>query len=119
MCTEENPSEDKSTRQNESTAVQYTSALSEVKFKTELWAYSNAYCCWLFQAMLSCLSFGTHTLRWLRGAMQISVIGHPLEVPFQALQGHFMTGVAGSFRFQTARGPWPGAMAYSYGLTPN
>ncbi len=40
-----------------------------------------------------CLSFGTHPLRWLEGAMQISVIGHPLEVPFQALQGYFMTRV--------------------------
>ncbi len=57
------------------------------------------------------LSFGTHPLRWLKGAMQISLIGHLLEVPFQALQGHFMTGVAGSFRFQTARRPWPGATA--------
>ncbi len=47
----------------------------------------------------------------LKGAMQISVIGHPLEVPFQALQGYFMTKVAGSFRFQMARGPWPGATA--------
>ncbi len=47
----------------------------------------------------------------LKGAMQISVIGHPLEVPFQALQRYFMTKVAGSFRFQMARGPWPGATA--------
>ncbi len=54
--------------------------------------------------MLGQLSFGTHPLRRLKGAMQISVIGHPLEVPFQALQGYFMTRVAGSFRFQTARG---------------
>ena len=51
--------------------------------------------------------------------MQISVIGHPLEVPLQALHGVLMTGVAGPFRFQTARGQWPGAAAQSYGLTPN
>ncbi len=57
------------------------------------------------------LSFGTQPLQWLIGAMQISVIGHPLEVPFQALQGYFITSVAGSFRFQAARGSWPGAMA--------
>ncbi len=44
----------------ESTAVQYMSALSEAKFKIELWAYNNAYCSWLFQAaMLGRLSFGT------------------------------------------------------------
>ncbi len=86
-------------------------ALSKAKFKTKLWAYNNAYFSWLFQAMLGHLSFGTHTLWWLKGAMQISVIGHPLEVPFQALQGHFMTRVAGSFRFQAARGPWHGATA--------
>ena len=30
---------------------------------------------------------------------------------FQALQGHFMTGVGWVIRFQTARGPWPGATA--------
>ncbi len=32
--------------------------------------------------------------------------GGPL---FQALHGHFMTGVGRVIRFQTARGPWPGA----------
>ena len=35
--------------------------------------------------------------------------------PFQALQGHFMTGVGQVIRFQTARGPWLGATAKSYG----
>ena len=69
-----------------------TSALAGAKFKTEVLAYNNAYCSWLFQAMLGRLSFGTHPLRWLKGAMQISVIGHPLEVPFQALERYFMTG---------------------------
>ncbi len=53
--------------------------------------------------MLGRLSFGTHTPRRLKGVMQISVNGHPLEVPFQALQGYFITRVAGSFPFQTAR----------------
>ena len=37
------------------------------------------------EATLGRLSFGTHPLRRLKGAMQISVIGHPLEVPLQAL----------------------------------
>ncbi len=37
--------------------------------------------------VLGSLSFGTHTLRRLKCAMQISVIGQLLEVPFQALQG--------------------------------
>ncbi len=90
--------------------MQNTSTLAGVKFKTELFAYHNAYCSWLFQATHGCLSFGTPPLRWLKGAMQFSVIG-PLEVPFQALQGYFMTRMAGSFHFQTARGPWPGATA--------
>ena len=61
--------------------------------------------------MVGRLSFGTDLLQWLKGAMEIFVIGHPLEVPFQALRGYFMTRVAGSFCFQMARGPWPGAMA--------
>ncbi len=43
--------------------------------------------------------------------MQISVIGHPLEVPLSGLTGVLMTRVAGSFHFHMARGPWPGAMA--------
>ncbi len=46
--------------------------------------------------------------------MQFCVIGHSFEVPLQAFQGYssvLMTGVSGSFRFQTARGPWPAAMA--------
>ncbi len=87
------------------------SSSSGSTFKTELLPYNNAYCSWLFQATLGHLSFGTHLLLRLKGAMQISVIGHPLGVPFQALQGYFITRVAGSFRFQTARGPWPGATA--------
>ncbi len=36
-----------------------TFPLTGVKFKTELLAYNNAYCSWLFQATLSRLSFGT------------------------------------------------------------
>ncbi len=85
------------------------SELARAKFKSELLTYNNAYCSWLFQATLGCLSFGTHTLQWLKGALQISVIGPPLEVLFQALQGYFMIRVAGHFRFQMDRGPWPGA----------
>ena len=65
-----------------------------------------------------CLSFGTHPLRWLIGAMQISVIGHPLEVPISGLTGALHNRGDRVIRFQTARGPWPGAMAYSNGLTP-
>ena len=41
----------------------------------------------MFQATLGRLSFGTHPLWWLEGAMQISVIGHPLEVPISGLIG--------------------------------
>ena len=88
---------EKCTRQQEFTAQQYTtSALAGAKFKTEYLAYNNAYCSWLFQATLDHLSFGTDPLWRLKGAMQISVIGHPLKVPFQ---GYFITRVAGSFRF--------------------
>ncbi len=94
-----------------STEPNWSTSFVIPQFKTELLAYNNAYCSWLLQATLSRLSFWTNLLQWLKGAMQISVIGHPLAVPFQALQGYVMTRVAGSFRFQTARGPWPGAMA--------
>ena len=68
----------------------FFSSSSGSSFKTRVLAYHNAYCSWLFQGRLS---FGTppppptHTRR-LKGAMHISVIGHPLEVPLQALQGY-------------------------------
>ncbi len=39
------------------------------------------------QVTLGRLSDGTHPLRWLKGAMQFSVIGHPFEVPLQTFQG--------------------------------
>ena len=87
------------------------SALAGSLFKTGVLAYYNGYCSWLFQATLGRLSFGTHTLRRLKDAMQISVIRHPLEVPLSGLTGVRMTRVAGSFHFQTARAPWPGATA--------
>ncbi len=63
------------------------------------------------QTTLGRLSFGTHPLWRLKCAMQISVIGHPLQVPFSGLTGVLMTRVAGSFRFQMSRGLWPGATA--------
>ncbi len=88
-----------------------TSALAGAKFKPEVLAYNNAYCSWLFQAMLGCLSFGTPPYGGSKVPCRFSVIGHPLEVPFQALQGYLMTRVAGSFRYQMARGLWPGATA--------
>ncbi len=81
-----------------------TSALAGGKFKTELLAYNNAYCSWLFQATPGRLSFGTHTLRWLKGAMQISSIGHPLEVPFQPLQGSMARRHGIELRFDTELG---------------
>ncbi len=76
-----------------------------ISFKTELQAYHNPYCFWLFQATLDLLSFGTHTLRWFKGAMQISVIGHPLEVPISGLTGALHDRGGWVIRFQTARGP--------------
>ena len=59
--------------------------------------------------MLGRLSFGTHTLRRLKGAMQISVIRHPLEVPISGLTGALHDRGGRVIHFQTARGPWPGA----------
>ena len=70
--------------------------------------------------MLGRLSFGTPPLWWLKGGMQISVIGHPLQVPISGLTGALHDRwLAGSFvsRWLGVRGLEP--MAESYGLTPN
>ncbi len=54
--------------------------------------------------MLGRLSFGTHTLRWRKGVMQISVIGHPLDTHFHDWGGRVID-------FEMARGPCPGPTA--------
>ncbi len=44
--------------------------------------------------------------------MQISVIGHPLEVPISGLTGALHDQGGRVICFQTARGPWPGATVW-------
>ncbi len=67
------------------------------------------YCCTPAQITLGRLSVGTHTLQWLKGAKQFSVIGHPFEVPV-AFPGYSRPGWLGHFasRQLEVRGlePW-------------
>ncbi len=67
------------------------------------------YCSWLFQATLGRLSFGTRPPPppwWLKGAMQISVIGHALEVPIPGLTRALHDQGGRFIRFQMAIRGW-------------
>ncbi len=55
--------------------------------------------------MLGRLSFGTHPLRWLKGAMRIFAIGHPLEAPISGLTEALHDRGGRDIHFQMARGP--------------